>query len=147
MRGRKFHIFIRQNSQSFLTHYLVGECKSRFEIEIGISNRQNAEKNPCLSFCIFCPVFVLFFSFLFKFSKVLDSTFLLILTSKRVLRLQLNRCMVAYSSATAEDQVGKVTPVVLNKVFKKDGQLDPIVKKKMNSQLILNKINSNWDIL
>ena len=42
------------------------------------------------------------------------------------LTAQLNRCMIAYSSATNDDQVGKVTPVLLQKVFTKDKRLKPI---------------------
>ena len=43
------------------------------------------------------------------------------------LTAQLNRCMVAYSSATSDDQVGKVTPVLLRRVFAKDKKLKPIL--------------------
>ena len=42
------------------------------------------------------------------------------------LRMQLNRCMVAYSSATNDDLVGKITPKLLQHVFKKDKTLTPI---------------------
>jgi len=38
--------------------------------------------------------------------------------------------MVAYSSATSDDQVGKVTPVLLKKVFSKDQKLKPIIPSK-----------------
>jgi len=45
------------------------------------------------------------------------------------LQAQLMRCMVAYSSATNDDLVGKISPKLLDHVFKKDKVLKPIRPK------------------
>lgn len=46
-------------------------------------------------------------------------------TPTKGLQAQLSRCMVAYSSATNDDNVGKVTTRLLDNVFKKDKTLKP----------------------
>merc|ERR1712142_795468 len=45
------------------------------------------------------------------------------------LQAQLKRCMVAYSSGTNDDLVGKISPKLLDHVFKKDKVLKPIRPK------------------